>query len=71
VLQNERAVRCYSLLQAVGNVEALLAGDNSDNNDENFNMNNSLEIDKLCWYDMENQTNMNKTLNHQTLTNNI
>ena len=35
--------------------EALLAGDNSDNYDENFNMNDSLEIDKLCLYDMEDQ----------------
>ncbi|CAB3999093.1 Hypothetical predicted protein [Paramuricea clavata] len=43
------------LFQAVGNVEALLAGDNSDNKDEDFNMNNSLEIDKLRRYDMENQ----------------
>ena len=35
--------------------EALLAGDNSDNYDENFNMNDSLEIDELCLYDMEDQ----------------
>ncbi|CAB3994686.1 Hypothetical predicted protein [Paramuricea clavata] len=33
--------------------EALLAGDNSDNYNENFTMNNSLEIDELCLYDME------------------
>ncbi|CAB4004955.1 Hypothetical predicted protein [Paramuricea clavata] len=37
-------------------VEApLLAGDNFDNHDENLNMNNTLEIDKLCLYNMENQ----------------
>ena len=38
--------------------EALLAGDNTDNYDENFefNMNDSLGIDELCLYDMEDQT---------------
>ena len=33
----------------------LLAGDNFDNPDENFNINGSLEIDELCLYNMENQ----------------
>jgi hypothetical protein len=39
---------------------------------DNLNMDDSFEVDKLYLNEIENQTtNMNKTLDHQTLTNNI